>query len=320
MDQYDFVGVDIAKDKFDVVILGDKKQHKIFANSITGFKSFVIWLKKQTALPWVCMEATGHYSEPLAEYLHQEMIRISMVNPLQIKHYSKALLTRNKNDKLDATIIAQYAQQMKPRAFVPRKEEQKSIREITQLLETLKKQLQALKNQEESTRTAAAQKALKKAILSLEKQIKALEEDLRKMINEDKNLSEAAKLLKSIKGIGEKSAYSILAYLPDLDYFDHAKQLAAYIGLSPRQYESGKMKGKTSLTCFGHARLRKILYMPALSAKRHNKALRPFVLRLEKNGLKPKAIVGAIMRKLAHLIFGILKHRKPFEAALACAS
>ena len=320
MNHYHFVGVDIAKDKFDAVILREKKQHKVFTNSITGFKSFVVWLKKETPLPWVCMEATGHYSEPLAEYLSQETIRISMVNPLQIKNYSKALLTRNKNDKLDATIIAQYAQQMKPREFVPRKEEQKSVREFTQLLETLKKQLTALKNQEESTRTAAAQKALKKAILSLENQIKALEEELKEIVNENASLSAAVKLLKSIKGIGEVSAYSILAYLPDLTYFDNAKQLAAYIGLSPRQYESGKMKGKTSLTCFGHARLRKVLYMPALSAKRHNQALKPFVLRLEKNGLKPKAIVGALMRKLAHIIFGILKHGKPFDAALACAS
>lgn len=118
--------------------------------------------------------------------------------------------------------------------------------------------------------------------------------------------------------MGKTSAHKILANLPSLDQFGSAKELAAYMGVSPKQCESGKYRGKTRMSKIGSATLRNALYMPALSIKRHNKHLKPFVMRLEKAGLKPKAIVGALMRKLAHIIYGMFKHDQPFNPALAC--
>ncbi|MCW5930009.1 MAG: IS110 family transposase [Chitinophagaceae bacterium] len=320
MNEYDFIGIDIAKEKFDIMILRDKSPlHKVFENKRSGFKACVRWLKSHTKKSWACMESTGHYGEPLAEYLSGEGIQVSVVNPLQIKNFAKAMLTRNKNDKLDAKIIGQYCQQVKPRVFSVRSEEQKEIREMVQLIESLKEQLVRLKYQSEAIQTGVGKKAIKKVIRELEKQIKLYEKELNALVKNNAKFNEQAELLMSIKGIGNWSAYCILAYLPDLTLFNNAKQFAAYVGVTPRQYESGKMKKKTCLTQFGHKRLKKILYMPALSAKSKNEHLKPFVERLEKSGLSPKAIVCAVMRKLAHLIFGILTKGQPFDPALACA-
>ena len=99
----------------------------------------------------------------------------------------------------------------------------------------------------------------------------------------------------------------MLAYLPDISHFKNAKQLAAFIGVSPRQRESGQFVGKTCLSKFGNSKLRAVLFMPALTLKKSTSFLKPFIQRLEKNGLKPKAIVGALMRKLVHIVFGVLE-------------
>ena len=139
---------------------------------------------------------------------------------------------------------------------------------------------------------------------------------IKEIVENCKSLASIVELLVTIKGIGELSAFHLIAYLPDLQQFNSAKQLAAFIGVTPRQNMSGKFQGKTYMSKFGHARLRKALYMPALSAKRYNKHLSPFVKRLEKSGLKPKAIVGALMRKLVHIIFGMIKSGESFNPAL----
>ena len=112
------------------------------------------------------------------------------------------------------------------------------------------------------------------------------------------------------------SAIQFLVNIPDIDDFEKAKQLAAFIGVSPQQNESGKFKGQTKMSKYGHDSLRKLLYMPALSAKNTNEHLKPFVSRLKNKGMTPKAIVGAVMRKLVYIIFGILKSNKPFNPAL----
>ncbi|HHF7368595.1 TPA: transposase, partial [Legionella bozemanae] len=101
MSAYEFVGVDIAKDKFDSALEINKHyKHAVFSNNKQGYKAFLKWLEHYTISPWVCMEATGHYSEGLADFLMEKGIRVSVVNPFQIKSFAKATLTRNKNDTL----------------------------------------------------------------------------------------------------------------------------------------------------------------------------------------------------------------------------
>jgi transposase len=318
MTVYQFVGVDVAKDKFDIAcFINNKYQDKCFDNNKKGWLDFLKWLQKNVQSPWVCMEATGHYSEVIADFLYQQSIRVSIVNALQIKSFARMKLTRNKNDIIDARIIAEYCEKMLHRTFTPRSATQKELKDLSKLLDTLKEQLVQFKNQLHSTQGSLAKKALQKFIRELEKKIESIEKQLDDLISSDNNLNEKMELITSIKGVGEATAYKVLAQVPNIDNFSNAKQFAAFIGISPKQNQSGKYQGRTTISRIGDGRLRKALYMAALVAKRHNSALQPFVKRLELKGKAPKSIICAVMRKLAHIIFGILKHRRSFDAKLA---
>lgn len=319
MEFFHFIGVDIAKKTFDAVLLQETGPlHKAFENTPSGFSDFLEWLNLPTDSAWVCMESTGHYGEALSEYLVEKNIRVSVVNPLQIKHFGHALLTRNKNDRVDAEVIAEYAKRMRPRLFLVRSEEQKELRERLQLIDSLKKQRTQLKQQRESIRSERVREWYDAEIAQVTKRIEARETALNQRLKEEKPVRCHIDLLKTISGIGEATACRLVAYLPELQQFRSAKQLAAFIGLSPRQHESGQFRGKSRMSRYGHARLRSLLYMPALTAKQHG-SYAPFVRRLEQNGLSKKAIIGALMRKLAHIIFGVLRSGNAFDPTLACA-
>jgi transposase len=309
---YQFVGLDVAKDKFDVA-LNNKQTRQSFASDKNGLKLFLGWLKKHTITPWVCMEATGHYSELIAEYLDKHAILVSIINPLQIKNFARMKLTRNKNDIIDARLIAEYGYTMQPRAFQPREAAQKELKDLVKLLDTLKEQVVQLKNQLHSTQGRLAKEALHKLIKRLENQIVGIEKQLADLVKESSALQEKIQLITSIKGIGCLTAYKIMAEIPDIHNFQTAKQFAAFMGITPKQNQSGKFRGKTTISRLGNSRLRKALYMAALVAKRYNTHLSSFVARLQAKSKAPKAIVCAVMRKLAHWIFGVLKNTQLFN-------
>lgn len=317
MINYNFVGIDIAKLKFDVVV---KKEGKLvsmtFENKKSGRKEFLLWLKTHTSNAFVCLEATGSYGELLAEYLVTENIRVSVVNPVQIKHYAKSMLIRNKNDRIDAKTIMNYAEKFTPRAFIPKSADQRLSKESIQLIDTLEEQKHQLQNQLESIRSKEVRKEIESMIKLIEKRISKVEASVNKCIQGNHEYQANKNRLLTIKGIGEKTANRIISHFPDVSQFKNAKQLAAYTGLSPRQHQSGGFNGKTRISKCGDTRLRKALYMPALVVKNKNPYLKQFCDRLEKNGLRPKQIVCAVMRKLIHIIFGILKHKQDFNPAL----
>lgn len=314
MTQYQFVGVDVAKDKFDVALkINNNSYQECFSNDTKGYRAFSKWLSKHTFQPWVCMEATGHYSELIADYLFAQEVRVSVVNPLQIKSFARASLSRNKTDQFDARIIANYCEKMQPRTFVSRSESHKELKELTNLLDMLKEQQVRLINQLHSAQSNTAKKTIRKFIKAQANEIATVEKTIDELIAQNKVLNENMSLIMSIQGIGKQTAYKVLSHIPDMSCFANAKQFAAFIGISPRQNQSGKFQGKTRISRLGDARLRKVFYMAGLVAKRFNKRLRPFVMRLQANGKAPKAIVCAVMRKLAHIVFGVLKNKRPFD-------
>lgn len=314
MNIYSFVGVDIAKVKFDAAIkCGNKYIEATFENTISGFKVFQKWVEKSTQNAFVCLESTGCYGEPLAEFLVKSHIKVSMVNPMQIKHFSKSILSRNKNDKVDARIIASFAEKFNPVCYIAKTEDEKEMKEVTRLIDVLQTQKKQLQIQTESMQTDWIKKDITKSIQKIEKKISELENKLKCKIEADPSSVETKKILCSIKGVGEKTAHRLIALLPHISRFKNPKQLAAYLGVCPRQHQSGKYSGKSMLSKYGDARLRKTLYMPALVVKRYNHSFSAFCKRLEKNGLQPKAIVCALMRKLVHVIFGMLKSKQAFN-------
>ena len=175
MRQYQFVGVDVAKDKFDVALeIGKKFQLACFSNDKKGYKAFAKWLDKFAVNPWVCMEATGHYSELIADFLISIKIKVSVVNPLQIKNFARAKLSRNKTDQIDSKLIASYCEIMQPRTFLPRSDAHKELKELSNLLDMLKAQHTQLSNQLGSAQSDGARKAIRKLIQNIEKEIKKI--------------------------------------------------------------------------------------------------------------------------------------------------
>jgi len=309
------LGVDIAKKKFDVALLvNGKLKHKVFTNDQGGFAELTAWLTKQGVdHVHVCMEASSTYGDELAIYMHDAGHTVSIVNPARIKGFAQSELMRTKNDKVDAGLIARFCLAMHPDPWTPAPPEirqlQALVRRVDALINMRTQELDRL-----GTAQDTIEHSIREHIAYLDKQIDALKQQVAALIKNDPDLKIKRDLLKSIPGIGEATIAAILAELPVFERCDRVQKVVAFIGLAPRQFISGSsLKGKPRLSKVGNARLRKVLFMPALVSIQCNPVIQAFYHRLkgkEKNG---KVIVCAIMRKLVHLIFGILKSGKPFD-------
>lgn len=308
------LGIDIAKKSFHVALLHNSKlKHKVFENSEKGFKALSDWLNKQdVGTLHACMEATGIYGEKLSYYLYQAGFTVSVINPAKIKGFAQCQLMRLKNDKADATLIAQYCAAMQPKPWQP---EPVPIKHLQALVRRLDDLVIAL-NQEENRLEVAAevtQSSINKMITILQQEIKAIQEQIKSHINNHPDLKRQAKLLDSIPGIGSATIAQILAFMSDLSRFDNAKQYAAFLGLNPKEFSSGtSVRGRTSISKTGSASLRRAFYMPALTAMTHNPIIKLFSERLKVAGKKGKVIVCAAMRKLVHIVYGVLKSQQVF--------
>ncbi|HEX7045950.1 MAG TPA: IS110 family transposase [Gammaproteobacteria bacterium] len=308
------LGIDIAKRKFDVALLREGKfKNKAFANTATGFLALRDWLQKhQVEQMHACMEATSRYGEALAFDLLDAGHKVSIVNPAQIKAFGRSQLSRNKTDEADARLIAQFCFHFKPPQWMPPSAEVRELQALVHRLESLQDmRLQEISRLESADITVVPD--LQSHIEFLEQRITATRQRIKDHIDNHPDLRRKRELLKSIPGVGEGTLAMVLAYIP-VERFGCARQLAAFIGLTPRQRRSGSsVKGRTVLSKTGNARLRKALYMPALTAIRHNPVLKAFYERLLAAGKNGKAAVCAVMRKLTHIIFGVLKNQQPFD-------
>lgn len=312
------LGIDIAKDKFDVALHQDGQliASGQFDNTPTGFKKLSTWLKNKTAQSvWACLEATGRYGDALALYLYEQGYRVSMVNPARIKKYAESKLQRNKTDKVDTKLIADFCWTQQPALWTPPPLEKRQLQEMVRRLNALIKERTREKNRLQSGLESVIVKESIQANLDfLNQQIATLEVQILSHIDQHPSLKRDRELLTSINGIGDKTAAIILGELPDVDRFDHSGQVVAYAGLSPQQHQSGSsVHKKTRLTKTGNQRLKTALYFPALSAIKFNPIIIKQAQRLEKEGKEMMVIVGAAMRKLLQLAYGVLKSGQPFD-------
>lgn len=311
----DFVlGIDIGKQKFNVTLLyQDKAKTKSVKNSKEGFLALTAWLEKHGAdRVHACMEATGNYGDELAMYLHDAGHAVSIVNPARIKGFAQCELSRTKTDKADADLIARFCLAMQPEPWTPLPHKIRGLQAIVRRIDAL-----ISMRTQESNRLDVAHKlvkpSIKKLIAHLDAEIKKLKAQVRSEINNDPDLKNKKELLTSIPGIGDATIGMILAEL-DFQKFEGVKEVVAYIGLAPRETLSGSsVKGKPRLCKIGNARLRKGFYMPALVATKHNPIVSNFYNRLRESGKNGKVAVCAAMRKLVHIVYGVLKTRKPFN-------
>ncbi len=312
------VGIDIAKLKFDVAVLvGSKWRARQFDNNATGFAGCLRWAQSLAghAPLHICMEATGHYYEALAIYCAERGVMVSVVNPFQIAQFAKATGERNKTDRQDAKTIARFAATQSPPAWQAPPEHTRVLRDLLRRLEGLLD----MERQEKNRRGVASltiQASIDAILMALAEQIKTVKVAIAEHIDRHPDLREEAKRLDSIPGVGTATITLVLAELP-ISVRQDVRRADAFTGLAPRRIESGtSVKGRSRLSKQGASRLRKGLYFPAIVACKHNPVVKAFYQRMLQNGLTKKQAVCAAMRKLLHLIIGVLKSGKPFDPSL----
>jgi len=320
-----WIGIDVSKLNLDVCLLRSegKPLHKEFKNDHSGFSKLARWVKSLgVSSAHYCLEATGSYSDALAHFLAEAGEAVSVENPARIKHFGIGIGKIQKTDKADALTIATYCKMTSPslwRLSAP------EVKELVALLRRLQS-LQELLNQEENRLKEPGlikevKRSLNQTVRFLKTEIQKLRVQIDEHVSKHPGLKADKELLESIPGIGPMAALWILAELPDPKQFSTAQAAAAYAGLAPQERRSGtSIKGKTRLSKAGKRHLRRALFMPAVSAKRYNPLVKDLYERLISRGLSKMAAIGACMRKLLMIAYGVLKSQKKFDATLSNAA
>ncbi len=315
-----YLGIDIAKKTFDVALLtADKNpKHRQFNNNTEGFLALDAWLRQQFVTELhACLEATGHYGNALARHLFDAGYQVSVVNPAGPNAFARAQLSRTKTDKADAIRIAQYCRAHQPHLWTPPAQEVVTLQGLVRRLESLG-QMHQMEKQRLEGASAPVRTSIESVLTFLEEQMAQLEKQISEHIDQHPDLRHQRDLLANIPGLGPKTAAILLCELGDWSRFGSARAAAAYVGVVPRIRESGtSVRGRSSLCKLGNARLRKALYFPAMVALRFNPVLVAMASRLSAAGTSKMAILGAGMRRLVHLAYGVLKSGKPFDAKIA---
>lgn len=328
------LGIDISKEHFDVALIAlldsdaagkdDKARHRRFANEAAGFDELATWMERHgvTSSLHACMEATGTYFEALALFLHERDHVVSVVNPATTSAFAKSQLSRTKTDKVDAALIARFCRTQCPTAWTPPAPELRELQMLVRRLEALEQMLRMEANRlAAGVSIAAVRTSLEEHIHYLEEEIKRTRQLIRDQVDNHPKLKQQSDLLTSIPGIAEATAAALLAELADMQQFIEARQVAAFAGLVPRIRQSGKSLGKyAGLSKIGSGRIRKALFFPAMVAMRFNPSVRALAERLRAKGKAKMLIVGAAMRKLLCIAYGVLKSAKPFDPSLVKAA
>ena len=277
-----------------------------------------MFLKHLPAGAYCVMEATGNYGVALAEYLHQAGVAVAVINPIQVKRYAQMRLRRQKTDRADAALITMYAEHAQLGAsdqWQPMSDDTNELRQQQTVLEQLKKQHTALQNQLEALSrlprpSRDALRAIKKVLAGIAKTIKELEAAQQQRIRT--TASDTYQIMLSVPGIGPRAAMALLLVTDCFSRCSDARQLASYLGLCPRPYESGTSLKSAAVGHSSAPQARTILYMCAVSAMRCNRACRALYLRLVAHGKAKKLALIAVAHKLLRQVFSVVQRRQRF--------
>lgn len=317
------LGIDIAKHKYVVSLRrhDGKRRQKSLSNTAAGHDALITWLATQASgSVHACLEATGTYGEAVATALVDAGHQVSLVNPAAVAAFAQSQLRRTKTDGVDADVLADFCAAHRPPLWRPWSRE---VRELQGLIRRREAVLEMLV--QERNRLAAGglvarvQTSLEAHIEQLDTMVTELDAEIDRHVDQHPSLRQQRELLVTIPGIGATTAARLLAECRAITDFADARALAAFAGLVPHERQSGTLRGRPRLSKLGSARLRVALYLPALAALRFNPAVRVFAARLRTAGKPKMVIVGAVMRKLLHIVYGVLKHQRPFDPALGGA-
>ena len=299
-------GVDISKEVFDVV--SSTGFYKQYSNSLKGFKQFV---KDMEGSALVVMEATGYYHYCLAQYLYNLGKPVSVVNPLSVKRFIQMRLSRIKTDKSDAKAICEYAGQNQVPLYTGKDKNQAECLQLLRLLELYLKQRTQLKNKIHGEQalgipSQAVYRSLVRSRKALDKEIKTLEERLLSMVKQEHQQQLCH--LKSIPGLGDKTAALLIVLTDGFTKFETASQLCSFAGTTPTIRKSGSsVRGRSRISKMGNQKLRNLLFLCAFSACKYNKACRQIYERIVAQGKSKKLALIAVVNKLIRQAFAIAK-------------
>jgi transposase len=319
-----YLGMDVAKAKLDCCLLldeaGSKRKTKVVANSSAGIAGLLEWAAKQGVAVGelhVVMEATGIYHEQAALNLADAGAMVSIINPAQIKDFGRGLAVRTKTDGVDSLVLARYGAMVKPAAWTPPAPEARMLQALLARRDAIAQDLQRERNRQEKADATDTPELIRQSLANsiefLVKQLKQLQTDIDQHIDRHPGLKDDLALLQTIPAVGPRVGSNMLSVLHCHD-FGSAEQLAAYLGLVPVERQSGSsVLGRARLSKAGPARIRAVLYMAAVVATRCNPHVKAVYDRLLARGKSKMSALGAAMRKLVHLCFGVLKTRQPYQ-------
>jgi transposase len=320
-----YLGVDVAKAKLDCALLDTstgKLKSKVVPNTAPGFTQLLQWLNKHGAPEaYVVMEPTGVYHEAAALALADAGLKLSLVNPAQLRKFAQGLGVKTKTDKADSVVLARYGATQTPPAWQPPSMSVRRLKALLTRRDAVADDLQRERNRNEANELSLAPEPVRDSITQsiafLEAELKRLQKMIDEHIDNDPDLRDKKTLLETIPGVGARVSDHMTALLAGRT-FERAEQLAAYLGLVPVQWESGSsVHGRPRMSKAGPAHLRKLLYMPAVVASRYNPHIKALKERLIAKGKSKMAAIGAAMRKLAHLCFGVVNSGRPYNPNLA---
>lgn len=321
------VGIDVAKAKLDVALWipakGTWRTLRV-SNDAAGAAKLLQWASAKSGATAaecrVVLEATGVYHEIAAEALFEAGATVVLANPKRVRDFAKGHGILTKTDGVDARALARYGAEAQVMPWQPPAPEVRILRALLARLGAVEEDLQREKNRREkaqATQTPAmVLESLERTIQALTVERKRLEQAIDDHYDQNPGLRQQRDLLRTIPAVGEKSANQLLCLLRSKT-FDSARQAAACSGLVPVEHQSGtSVRGRPHLSKQGNPKLRAVLYMAAVSALKHNLELRAFYDHLVARGKAKMAALGALMRKLVHIAFGVLKHQQPYNPLL----
>jgi transposase len=308
-----WIGIDVAKATLDLHLLPTGQSHQL-PNTSHGHRE----LRKLLPDPAGCLivlEATGGYEREVVADLAGADYRVAVINPRRARDFAKALGLLAKTDRIDAQVLARYAEVVKPAPIEKAPEKQAELQQLV----TRRRQLIDLRTQEsnrwEITKAKLARKSIQAVINTLERQIRNVEKAIEALVESDDDWRQRAQLIESVPGLGGVTATTVLADVPELGKLNR-QQISALVGLAPYNNDSGPRKGKRSIAG-GRKSVRSVLYMAALAAKRCNPVIKAFAQRLTQHGKPFKVVLTACMRKLLVILNSIAKSGQPWNPKLA---
>lgn len=319
------VGIDVAKSWLDLAATVDGVRTiaaKRVDNNPKGFKAALLWAKAHKKKQKVddvhfAVESTGIYSEGVLEYLQDEDILVSMINPQQIKSFATSKLLRTRTDKIDASLIAVYLKAMRPKPTPKVPLKIKQLKSLVRHLEYLKERRSEEKTYLESVTDRDVRESTRKNIKHYDHEIKKIEEKIKDHLDKNPDLKTKVDLLTTIPGVAETTARILLCELHSQGSTENISRKAqtAHAGLAPMEKTSGSsIRRKPRLCKTGNARLRKSLYFPAISAIKHNPVIKDFHDKMISKGKHKMVALVASMRKLLVIAIGVLNNQVAFDA------